>query len=168
MTFQRLCLFAAALGLSLSANAAEAQFELTPPLTVTSHAFSLTGAQLQLQQNNGQAQVQVTEVPVTYLPTSPQHVNAPSRRYRLWSVLWGAGGVLILSGALVWFVEQFNGASDCFSGSCGPTYYGAGMMTVGGLMLVGGVIGHIIGGARYRRRVREQGVVYLEGTTLHW
>jgi hypothetical protein len=30
------------------------------------------------------------------------------------------------------------------------------------------VIGHIIGGARYRRRVREQGVVYLEGTTLHW
>ena len=78
--------------------------------------------------------------------------------------------MLILSGALVWFVEQFNGASGCFSGSCGPTYYGAGMMSVGALMLIGGAVGHILGGVRYRRKMREyeQGVVYMEGTTLHW
>lgn len=164
MNFQRLCFLAAGLGLFFATNTAEAQFELAPPLTATNHVFSLTSAQLHLQQNDIVIEVPVTQaeaVPVTYLPAAPQPMNPPSRRYHLWSILWGGGVAMLGVGGLIRFIEQFN--SD-------GTYYGLGVLGLGGLMLVGGVIGHVMGGVRYRRRMREyqQGVVYLEGTTLHW
>ncbi|MFK8002090.1 MAG: hypothetical protein AB8H86_21025 [Polyangiales bacterium] len=158
MSFPRLFVLVAAFGLSLSASTSEAQVELTPPLTATSHVFSLTNLQLQLQENNAQVGVQVSEVPVTYVPAA-QPLDVPSRRYHLWSILWGGGIVMTGLGGLVWLVEQFDGG-----------FFGASMMGLGGLMIIGGIIGHVVGGARYRRRMREyqRGVVYLDGTTLRW
>ena len=169
MNRRPLSLLAAALGLSLFANPVEAQFDLTPPLLgTTSHRLSPPGAQLHLQQNGAQAQ---RELRATALST-PQ-LELPPRRYHLWSILWGTGSAVVLGGAVVGFVEWFDDALGCFDEEdCSRSNFGAAaaLLSVGGLMLVGGLVGHIRGAAKYRRRMRhyEQGAVYLEGTTLHW
>lgn len=111
----------------------------------------LVDGQFQLQQN---AQLTApAPVPVTVLPPQPLQLETPPRgHYGLWSIMWSLGAVATLGFTFTYWLDNAfcTGPEGCSRNT--GWLWGAG---IGFAMFVGGLVGHIIGGIRHRRRVRE-------------